>query len=92
MLIVQNALLPIQVKLTNGVLRNSTVHMPAVGFGTFGYGACNITTGACHGGQVWNNTMIVPLVKAFIEMGGRRIDGAFSYLTQKGMGAAPCVC
>lgn len=73
------------VTITNGVLK--PVEMPAVGFGTFAYGKCDPTTG-CAGGQVWNNTMIVPLVKDFVRKGGRRIDSALSYKTQQGMGAA----
>jgi len=75
------------VKITNGVL--TPVDMPAVGFGTYGYGSCNARDlKNCSGGQVWNNTMIVPLVKEFVKMGGRRIDSALSYKTQEGMGQA----
>lgn len=29
-------------------------------------------------GEVWNDTMAEPLVKAWIELGGTRIDGAYS--------------
>lgn len=32
--------------------------------------------------------MIGPVVKEFIRNGGRRLDGAYSYLTQVGMGQA----
>lgn len=75
------------VMLTQGVL--APIEMPAVGLGSFGYGRCDNATGVnntCHGGEVFNNTMIVPIVKEWIRLGGRRIDGALSYLTQVGMG------
>eukprot|EP00041_Stephanoeca_diplocostata_P039710 m.1637541 g.1637541 ORF g.1637541 m.1637541 type:complete len:387 (-) comp25938_c0_seq1:1025-2185(-) len=75
------------VTLTQGVLE--PVEMPAMGLGTFGYGKCGPTgDGPCSGGEVWNNSMIGPVVKNFIRNGGRRLDGAYSYLTQVGMGKA----
>lgn len=65
------------VPLYNGA--KSGVKMPAMGIGTFGYGAP---------GEIWNDSVAQKAVSEFLNVGGRRIDTAYDYGDQKGIGAA----
>ena len=57
--------------------------MPIVGIGTWGYVH---TPGTGRPGEVWNDTLAAVAVKEFLQLGGRRIDGAHDYHDQAGVG------
>ena len=50
-----------------------------MGIGTAGYGAP---------GEIWNDSVAQKAVSEFLSVGGRRIDTAYDYGDQKGIGAA----
>jgi len=57
--------------------------MPVIGIGTGGYGR----PGGIDG-EYWNDTTAYNAVKLFLAAGGRRIDTAVDYGTEKGIGQA----
>ncbi|XP_062506389.1 aldo-keto reductase Mvan_2161-like [Corticium candelabrum] len=67
----------LQNSATNNVL------MPATGLGTGGYAL----TLDSHG-EYWNDSIAEKSVSLWLKLGGRRIDGSFSYMDQVGIGRA----
>ena len=70
------------VLLQNAAREN--VAMPLIGLGTGGY-APNSTFPH---GEYWNDSVAEIAVSAWLKLGGRRIDAAFSYHDQVGVGKA----
>jgi len=75
------------VELTQGVAANTSVSMPVVGLGTYGYG-WQPNGAEIVGGELWDDVSAESAVRLWIQNGGRRIDGALSYPTQIGVGRA----
>ncbi|XP_065829602.1 aldo-keto reductase Mvan_2161-like [Oscarella lobularis] len=58
--------------------------MPLIGLGTGGYAPNN----SFPHGEYWNDSVAEIAVSAWLKLGGRRIDAAFSYHDQVGVGKA----
>ena len=59
--------------------------MPVAGIGTWGYVH---VPGTGIPGEVWNDTVAEKVIKEWLALGGRRIDGSLGYLDQVGVGNA----
>ena len=69
------------VKLNNAA--RSDTNMPAVGIGTGGYSFTPTTPG-----EIWSDSVAEKAVTTWFKVGGRRVDTAYSYHDQKGIGRA----
>ena len=75
----------IEVDVPSVQLHNAAVHglmMPVSGIGTWGYG------GPGKPGEQWNDSSAEVAIKAWLQAGGRRIDGSLHYGDQAGVGKA----
>ena len=69
------------VKLNNAARPDT--YMPAVGIGTGGYAFTPTEPG-----EIWSDNVAERAVTKWFNLGGRRVDAAYSYHDQKGIGRA----